>query len=178
MTAHEIKTDRLTLRPVQMSDAETVAALAGDCDVARMTSRIPHPYSLGQAQAWIEHATGGAEIVFAILHEGRLIGCTGYMPEGDGSAEVGYWIGKPYWNRGFATEAVRAVVAHAFGQSGIHTLDAGHFVDNPASARVLQKLGFAKLDEGLWPCEARGHQVPCVGYRLEAAGLRAAGARK
>ena len=175
MSANQLKTQRLTLRPVQASDAEAVVALAGDRDVARMTARIPHPYTMRDAEQWLGSVLAGAEIVFAILHEDTFIGCAGYMPEGEGIAEFGYWIGKPYWNRGFATEAAVAVVKHALETDKMRVLTSGHFVDNPASGRVLEKLGFAREDEGLWPCAARGEQVPCVGYRLEAAGRRVAG---
>jgi len=174
MTEQVVKTERLTLRPLRASDAEAVTALAGDADVARMTSRIPHPYDLAQAGEWIAQIPQSGEVVFAAVHQGALIGCVGYMPEDDSCAEFGYWIGKPRWNRGFATEAARAVAAHAFGTSEIHTLVVGHFKDNPASARVLQKLGFTRTEEGLWQCVARGENVPCIGYRLERAGLRAA----
>ena len=172
MTEHLLETKRLTLRPLRGSDAGAVIALAGDADVARMTARIPHPYSLDQARAWIAQIPESGEVVFAVVHEGALIGCAGYMPEDDGCAEFGYWIGKPHWNNGFATEAARAVARHAFVTGKIQTLMAGHFTDNPASARVLQKLGFTRTDEGLWQCVARGQDVPCVGYRLERAGLR------
>jgi RimJ/RimL family protein N-acetyltransferase len=174
MTEEVIKTERLTLRPLRATDAKAVIALAGDADVARMTARIPHPYTMGDADQWIARAREGEEIVFAILHDGALIGCAGYMPEENGCAEFGYWIGKPYWNRGFATEAVRAVAEHAFASSEIRSLTAGHFADNPASGRVLEKLGFAPAGEGHWECVARGEDVPCVLYRLERAGLQAA----
>jgi len=173
MTKHVLKTERLTLRPLRSSDAEAMMALAGDADVARMTARIPHPYSLDQAKDWIARAIQSNEVVFAIVHQGALIGCVGYMPEENTSAEVGSWIGKPHWNKGFATEAARAVAEHAFASGDIRTLTAGHFTDNPASARVLEKLGFTHSGEGQWGCVARGEDVPCMLFRLERAGLRA-----
>ena len=174
MTNTEIKTERLTLRPLRATDAGAVVDLAGDADVARMTARIPHPYTLQDAEQWIPLAMKRGEIVFAILHNGALIGCAGYVRQENGCAEFGYWIGKPFWNKGFATEATRAVAAHAFTCREIHTLTAGHFTDNPASARVLEKLGFMAAGEENWECVARGEDVPCVLCRLEAARLRAA----
>ena len=174
MTKDVIKTERLTLRPLRATDAKAVVGLAGDADVARMTARIPHPYSLAQAKVWIAQAVQSSEVVFAIVHQGALIGCAGHMPEENGCAEFGYWIGKPYWNQGFATEATRAVAARAFASDEIRTLTAGHFADNPASARVLEKLGFAPAGKGNWGCVARGEDVPCVLCRLERAGLQAA----
>jgi len=174
MTKQVLKTERLTLRPLRTTDAEAVVALAGDPDVARMTARIPHPYSLAQAEEWIAQTARSGEVVFAIAYQGALIGCAGYMPEANGCAEFGYWIGKPYWNQGFATEAGRSVAADAIASGEIRSLTAGHFADNPASARVLEKLGFAPAGEGRLQCVARGEDVPCVLYRLERAGLQAA----
>ena len=174
MTKELLKTERLTLRPLRATDAKAIVGLVGDADVARMTARIPHPYTLQDADQWIARAVEGGEIVFAIVHDGALIGCADYKPEENGCAELGYWIGKPFWNKGFATEAARAVAAHAFASREIRTLSAGHFTDNPASARVLRKLGFTPSGEGNWECVARGEDVPRVLFRLEAAGLRAA----
>jgi len=174
MTEQVLKTDRLTLRPLRASDAEAVIALAGDADVARMTARIPHPCTLQDADQWIARAIQSNEVVFAIVRQGALIGCAGYMPEENASAEVGFWIGKPFWNNGFATEAARAVAEHAFASGELRVLTAGHFTDNPASGRVLEKLGFTHTGEAQWGCVARGEEVPCMLFRLERAGLRAA----
>jgi ribosomal-protein-alanine N-acetyltransferase len=174
MTKLTLKTERLTLRPLLATDAQSFVSFAGDADVARMTARIPHPYSLAQAEEWIGRATQASETVFAIVYQDALIGCTGYMAEDDGRAELGFWIGKPFWNRGFATEATRAVASRAFVCGEIHTLSAGHFMDNPASGRVLEKLGFTPTGTGTWPCVARGEEVPCMVFQLEQARLQLA----
>ena len=164
----QIRTQRLSLRPLEPADAESIRALAGDFDVARMTGMIPHPYSERDALAWIDRAGQGDEgVVFAVARDGALIGCSGYMPMDAEHAEVGYWIGKPFWGEGFATEAVRAVVAHAFDAHGFAYVKAGHFVDNARSQRVLGKLGFSPDGEEMRDCAARGEPVQCLTYRLD-----------
>ena len=136
-----IKTARLRLRPLTPSDAGDIATLAGDWDVARMTGRIRHPYSLVDADQWISKLSDD-EFVRGVELDGKLIGAVGYVPNEDGSAEIGYWIGKPYWGHGFATEATRALMDHCFKRERRPRLTCGHFADNPASARVIAKLRF------------------------------------
>ena len=100
------------LRAPLLSDAGRISLLAGDIDVASMTGTIPHPYSEQMAAEWIGSALAGEEgVVFAIVRSGALIGCTGYRAFGEDHAELGYWIGKPYWGMGYATEAVRALIS-------------------------------------------------------------------
>ena len=90
-----MRTNRLTLRPLQHDDAGRIALLGGDWDVASMTGRIPYPYSAEAAQHWLTGVAHG-EVVLGIWHANELIGLCGYSPQSDGSAELGYWIGKPY----------------------------------------------------------------------------------
>jgi ribosomal-protein-alanine N-acetyltransferase len=156
------------LRPPALADAARLSVLAGDYDVASMTGTIPHPYSEDMAAAWLADAVKGEEgVVFVIERETRLIGCTGYRAFDADHGELGYWIGKRYWRRGYATEAVRALIAHAFGADGFVYLTAGHFTDNPSSERVLRKLGFVAQGEELRKCAARGVETHCLTYRLE-----------
>jgi [ribosomal protein S5]-alanine N-acetyltransferase len=163
-----IRTARLVLRPLVMSDAYRIAMLAGDFDVASMTGTIPHPYSERMAAEWIKGALAGKEgVVFAIERFGALIGCAGYRAKDGTFAELGYWIGKPFWGNGYATEAAQALIEHAFAQNGFAFVVAGHFRDNPASARVIAKLGFVQQDEVARECAARGDQTLCVLYRLD-----------
>lgn len=130
------------MRPPALADAARVSLLAGDYDVACMTGTIPHPYSEQMAGEWLTGARAGEEgVVFMIERDGTLIGCTGYRAFDADHAELGYWIGKPYWGNGYATEAVRALIAHAFDADGFAYLKAGHFADNPRSERILRKLG-------------------------------------
>ncbi|MEQ8824406.1 MAG: GNAT family N-acetyltransferase [Filomicrobium sp.] len=166
MPAAEIQTKRLRLRQLTTEDTHRIAELGGDWDVASMTSRMPYPYTLDAAAQWIEGLNDG-ERVFGIEHEGELIGVTGYHRDAKAnSAEIGYWIGKPYWGRGFATEAASAVIDHVFRSNSAATITCGHFDDNPASARVIEKLGFEKTGTRLWWCEARKLDHLAVRYEL------------
>ena len=144
-----VETQRLVLRPLGLDDARDVQVLAGDFAIADTTARIPHPYEDGMAEAWIaslaEAIQPRQEWVFGIEESasGCLMGTVGLVSPGeDGDAELGYWIGRPYWNQGFATEAARVVVDFGFEHAGIARVHAHHFSRNPASGRVLQKLGF------------------------------------
>jgi RimJ/RimL family protein N-acetyltransferase len=164
----QIRTQRLVLRPPAVADAARISLLAGDYDVACMTGTIPHPYSEQKAAEWLSGAIEGEEgVVFMIERDGTLVGCTGYRAFDADHAELGYWIGKPYWGHGYATEAVRALVAHAFDADGFSYLRAGHFADNAASERVLRKLGFVAFGGELRDCAARGAATDCLTYRLD-----------
>ena len=143
-----LKTERLILRPFSLDDGPVVKRLAGDRDIASTTARIPHPYEDGMAEAWIsthhEQYEKGESVVFAMtLREDRtLVGAIGLelRPE-NAQGELGYWVGKPYWNCGYCTEAAREVLWYAFGTLGLNRVYAQHFGRNPASGRVLRKIG-------------------------------------
>lgn len=161
-----LRTNRLLLRRPELEDAASISLLAGDFDVAIMTGTIPHPYSEGMAESWIAGVQAGEEgAAFAIDLGGELIGCVGYRAHGD-HAEMGYWLGKPFWGRGYATEAASALIQHAFAAEGFAYLTAGHFKENPASARVIAKLGFTPAGEVRRRCAARSAKVNCLTYRL------------
>ncbi len=143
-----IETERLILRPFTMDDAPEVQRLAGEWDIASTTGNIPHPYEDGMAEEWIgthqERFDKGELVNFAITHreEGFLIGAVGLgTNKQDESAGLGYWIGKPYWNNGYCTEAARIVLQHGFEVVGLNRIYATHFSRNPASGRVMQKIG-------------------------------------
>lgn len=157
------RTERLTLRPLMQIDAARVAALAGDWDVARMTTRVPYPYTLVDADHWIR-SIGDGEFVRGIELNDELIGACGYVVDDSGAAEIGYWIGKPYWGRGFATEASGAIVAHCLGAEGFKRLTCSHFADNPASGRVIRKLGFKLIGSGSGWSDARQCEAPTLRY--------------
>lgn len=149
ITIPRVETDRLVLRPLALSDASDVQGLAGDFAIADTTARIPHPYEDGVAEAWIaslpEALRQRRGLVFGIEEKssGLFLGTVGLASSGDGEeAELGYWIGRPYWNRGFGSEAAIAAVDFAFNGLGCKRVHAHHFSRNPASGRVLQKLGF------------------------------------
>lgn len=168
----KIQTQRLLLRALQPADAAGLALLAGDFDVARMTGTIPYPYSEQQATDWIGRVYAGEEgEVFAIERAGVLIGCTGYRAHDAEHAEIGYWLGKPYWGYGYATEAALRMIDDAFGRFGFDYLIGGHFDDNLASARVLSKLGFVAAGEEMRHCAARDLEQRTLLYRLDRASV-------
>jgi ribosomal-protein-alanine N-acetyltransferase len=143
-----LATARLLLRPFTLADAPDVARYAGDREVAAMTLTIPHPYPDGAAEAWIaSHATryaAGQLASFAITEResGALVGAIGLHAEPPHNrAELGYWIGKPFWGRGYATEAAEAVLGFGFETLGLNKIHAACFTKNPASARVIEKVG-------------------------------------
>jgi RimJ/RimL family protein N-acetyltransferase len=162
-----LRTESLVLRAPLLSDSPRVALLAGDYDVASMTGTLPHPYDEEMAVDWVRSVqTGDEGIAFAIERAGALIGCVGYRRMDEAHAEIGYWIGKPYWGLGYATEAARALILHVFAQEEFDYLTIGHFTENPASARVIAKLGFEPTGEILRDCAARGSKAPCATYRI------------
>ena len=158
-----MRSQRLTYRPIEAGDAGRVAALASDWDVARMTSRIPHPYSLLDADLWIA-SIATDEFVRGIEYDGTLVGAVGFVEDERRQAEMGYWIGKPWWGNGFATEAARALMDYCFSECGIRRLMCGHLVDNAASAHVIAKLGFRRVGNGTQWCEARKSEVETIRY--------------
>ncbi|HEX2840187.1 GNAT family N-acetyltransferase [Hyphomicrobium sp.] len=160
-----IKTRRLVLRELADSDVPQLARHAGEWDVARMTARIPFPYSEALAREWME-TIGPGEFVRAVTFKSQIVGAVGYVQNDDGSAEIGYWIGKPWWGLGFATEAARALVRHCFTSAGFKRLTCCHFEDNPASERVIRKLGFKPNGVTSAWCDARQAEVPTRSYEL------------
>ncbi|MBB3911575.1 GNAT family N-acetyltransferase [Sphingomonas desiccabilis] len=168
------RTERLTLRPGWAEDAPQLARAAGHEAVARNTSRMPWPYALGDAEAFLRTPQAPrtpALLVFA--HEGddiRLVGGAGLHRGDEGGHELGYWITPDAWGRGYATEAARALLAIA-DTLGIPEVSARHFLDNPASGRVLRKLDFRPTGEqALAHCRARGSDLPAVHYTRRRAG--------
>jgi [ribosomal protein S5]-alanine N-acetyltransferase len=148
-----IYTDRLVLRPFTLTDAPQVKTLAGDREIYETTLFVPYPYEDGMAESWIStHQAGfyeGRGVVFAIcLASGALIGAISLNKAGlFNAAELGYWIGVAHWNRGYCTEAAKAVVEYGFNILRYHKISARHFVDNPSSGRVMEKVGMKR--EGL-----------------------------
>jgi RimJ/RimL family protein N-acetyltransferase len=165
-----IRTPRLLLRAPLRTDAPRLALLAGDYEVASMTGTIPYPYSEEMAVEWIDSVLAGEEgVVFVIVRSDALIGCTGYRAFGNDHAELGYWIGRPYWGLGYATEAVRALIVYAFETDGFDYLTVGHFQDNPASERIIAKFGFTPQGFIERESAARKAKAQCQTYRLDRA---------
>jgi len=146
-----IRTPRFTLRRIRQSDAEMFAHACNDPLIARNTARIPHPYTLDDARAFVARAENafdaGEEYAFAVFENDRLVACSGIMTLGDGAYELGYWVAADARGKGAATEAARGVVAYGFERRGAARLEAGHFADNPASGRILERIGFRYTGE-------------------------------
>ena len=140
--------NRLILRPFELSDAKDVQRLAGDRAIADTTLEIPHPYEDGMAEEWIsthrEKFEAGEMVNFAIIlrETNGLIGAIGLtVVQRFERAELGYWIGKPFWGKGYCTEAGLAVLDYGFTVLNLNRICSHHFKRNPASGRVQQKLG-------------------------------------
>jgi RimJ/RimL family protein N-acetyltransferase len=174
-----LETARLRLRPFHSADASDVARLAGDREIAATTRHIPHPYAVPAAEAWIASLPPlherGELLNFAITlrASGELIGSISLvLNQVDHHAELGYWIGKPYWDNGYATEATRAIVDHAFLTLKLHRIFAHHFSRNAASGRVMQKLGM-KCEGFMREHRYKfGHYEDLVIYGMTAADFR------
>jgi RimJ/RimL family protein N-acetyltransferase len=146
-----LTTARLKLRPFQLTDAEQVVRLAGAREVADTTLHIPHPYREEDALDWITSQEiafdRGDAVTFAIerKQDGQLLGAIGLHSNRDHRyAEMGYWIGGPYWNQGYCTEAAGRSLQYAFEKLGLHRVQARHFSRNQASGRVMQKIGMQR----------------------------------
>lgn len=154
MTQPFIETPRLVLRPFGLDDASAVQRLAGERVIADTTLNIPHPYENGMAEKWIESHQPGFEAgllaTFAIIFrdDPQLIGAVGLRLDQElNKGELGYWIGKPFWNLGYATEATAAVLKYGFNDLRLNRISACHLARNPSSGRVMEKAGM--LREGM-----------------------------
>ena len=141
----ELTTTRLRLRRPRPDDAGALAELANDLDVARMLLRMPHPYSRADAEAFLARAAEPAQdrAEFLIEDSDAVVGMMGFHTEAERPGpELGYWIGRPFWGRGYASEAAKAALRWSEEGWRRKVVVSGHFADNPASARVLGKVGF------------------------------------
>ncbi len=168
-----LETERLILRAPVLEDAKHVAALANDKRIAENTRRIPHPYSRADAEDFIATANmpksrGGPEANFLITtRKGVPVGVCGIANDDEAMPEIGYWIGVPHWNKGYGTEAVRAVIDFAFTELDHDVLQAGARVTNPASRRILEKCGFQWTGVGLCRILALHSSAPIDRFRLD-----------
>ena len=164
-----LETERLVLRAPRPDDAKAIASLINDRRIAENTARIPHPYSLADAHAFLAQVNRDpCEPSFLItLTDGTIIGGCGIHVLSGGDPELGYWIGVPYWGRGYATEAARALIDHAFGELGCERLSGRARVSNPASRRVLEKCGFQWTGVALIRIRALKSSAPVDCFRLD-----------
>ncbi|MFS4437760.1 GNAT family N-acetyltransferase [Paracoccaceae bacterium GXU_MW_L88] len=164
----ELTTDRLTLRAPRMSDSGLLAHYASDKQVAWNTTSIPHPYPKGAAEAFLTRKAAAVDWVIdgTISELDEFLGLITLAGKGDETAEIGYFIAPIFWGTGIASEAVQRVVDHA-RKAGIKRLVASVFQDNPASAKVLSKAGFAYTGDDEAFSVARGAMVPRWRYALD-----------
>ena len=144
-----LETTHLILRPFALTDAPDVQRLAGAPEVADTTLNLPHPYAVSDAEQWIAsqpaRLEAGSSAAYALTRrtDGVLLGAISLMEISarHRRAELGYWLGVPFWNQGYMTEAAAALIDYGCDQLGLHKITAVHFVRNPASGRVMQKIG-------------------------------------
>lgn len=162
-----LETERLVLRAPRLGDAKVVKTLANDRRIAENTARIPHPYKLSDAEDFISSANRSNETVFLITARDVVIGACGFSQVDRHPPEIGYWLGVKYWGKGYATEAVRALIDHAFTDLDCEALQAAARVTNPASRRVLEKCGFQWTGAGLLRIRAIASSAPTDRFRLD-----------
>ena len=166
------RTPRLLLRPGWIEDAPALSRAIGDEAVVRNLARAPWPYALGDAESFLTMPRSPSVANFLIFESPteapRLVGGIAIDPPTAGEAEFGYWLTPDAWGRGYATEAGRQVIEIARHAIGLRRLHAGHFTDNPASGRVLTKLGF-RFTGRIEPrhSRARGAAAPCALFELD-----------
>jgi RimJ/RimL family protein N-acetyltransferase len=167
------RTPRLLLRPGFPEDAPALAAAIADEGIARNLTTVPWPYRMRDAEAFLASPRDPVLPSLLVFERTqcapRLVGACGLGRRPSGAVEMGYWIATGHWGRGFATEACRALVAIA-RTLGLAQLEGSHFIDNPASARVLEKLGFEAVGivAPRLSC-ARGTEIPARLMRLRLA---------
>ena len=164
-----IETARLILRPPAAALAGGIVRLLDNLNVSGMLARVPHPYGSAQAVAYLLRVTSADahETVFALHRkpDDAFLGLCSFT-HGD-TPEFGYWLGEPFWGRGYMSEAARAVVAHAFRAAAVPELYAGCRIENAASRRILERLGFALTGDTMMESTALGKKVPSHRFILE-----------
>jgi len=169
-------TDRLILRTIGAGDAEAIAALADNYKIAVMLARLPYPYKLADARQFIdwvnEKREGEGTFGLYLKPEAAFIGICSYEWHGEDAPEFGYWLGEPYWGRGYMSEAARAVIAHAFRIKRHQKLLSGCRLQNLASRRVLEKVGFEhvghyEIDSLVLKAKLPGHRFCLTRERWE-----------
>lgn len=171
-----LTTPRLILRPPVMSDAERLARFLDNFAVAGNLARVPYPYRLGDARAWIrswrpDRPAGETGFTIDLPGEG-LIGHVGFHRDGRETV-IGYWLGQPFWNRGFMTEAVRASLDWYFEVTDAPLVGSGVFHFNKPSLAIQRKLGFREVGVSMRLCLARGEEVRHIDTQLTRAAWEA-----
>lgn len=165
-----LETERLILRRPEERDIPAIIAIAGDLEVSRHLSRVPYPYTEADAHFFL------AEVVphewtwgITLRPLDTLVGMVGLTPEADpDTAELGYYVDRRHWGKGIATEAGRRVIQYGLDVLKLRRITSGHFHSNPASGRVLGKLGFFPTGQGERSCLATGVSEPSADMLLRA----------
>lgn len=172
MSQPVIRTERLVLRAPCPEDLDRCAELLGDYEVAKMLSRVPYPYDLEQGRQYLarsvqrwENVAEADELGFHVDHEGKLIGGLGFKKLQE-TPEIGYWLGRPYWGKGFMSEALRAAVGWVFENTGHERLACEAMTENPASIKVMEKAGFRAVGEVGCASVSRGETLPAIRSEL------------
>lgn len=169
-SAATLETARLILRPPKTSDADDFVRLLNDFEVSRYLSHVPYPYDRGDAETWINKTRQGwqagnaASFAITERNTGTVLGAVGVHQSEDGN-ELGYWLGKAFWGRGYASEAIQAIVAFGFRQTDVRLIHAGTHLDNRASSRVLEKAGFRYVGDQICRSAVRD-DFPAHRYEL------------
>ena len=163
---------RLVMRAPHEDDIDALAHLANNANIANMVARMPHPYTVADAADFVRRTRAGAigKCVYAMTKadNGAFLGCCGIEPHEDGrTVELGYWLGEPYWNQGYVTEAAHALIDMVFRTRDVDQIDARCRVMNIPSRRVIQKCGFQFQATGMVQSLAVGGMVPVEWYRLD-----------
>lgn len=170
----QLGSNRLILRALSIADVPAIVEYAGAYDVAKMTLNIPHPYPEESAHWWINHShegfNTGERSTFAIerKEDGQFMGGMGiHISKRDLKATAGYWIGKPFWGHGYATESLKRIIKYGFEEvDGLNRIQANHLIDNLASGRVMEKAGMKQeaILEDYYQKDGKGRTV--VQYRI------------
>jgi RimJ/RimL family protein N-acetyltransferase len=166
--SEELFTQRLHLRQPIEEDAAAIIAIVGDWEVARRLARIPYPYTRQDFRFFMESVVPSEHTWAIILRQrNELVGVIGLVPHDEAqSAELGYYVGRAYWGQGLATEAAEAIVRTGREAMGYGKLTSRYHADNPASGRVLTKLGFKAVGRSNYPCLAEGKDKPSIDVEL------------
>lgn len=167
----QITTSRLVLRLPEPKDAKAFAEVANNMAVASQMSRMPHPYSEKNAESWIAATRANADpfkvSLVITLKDGKVAGATGVLPNENGEPEINYFLGQAHWGSGLATEAVQAIIDHAFSVLDIERIIGRCGAANRGSRRVLEKCGFQFASTGMCNCTALNSSIPSEDFVLE-----------
>ena len=172
-TGHPLLTARLRLRPVAPTDAERLPSLLDDWEVVRLTAAIAHPFTLEDAKAFVTEQEirriegKGVALAMERTIDGVVIGVVGFGLDRGDDPELGYWIGKAFWNQGYATEALQRLIRHLFDTLGFHRVWASFHPDNLGSKRVLEKVGLSYAGVETCAMPARGQSVVAPVFALK-----------